>query len=50
MEDYAKIVGDSEDLEVIENFEETWWNEQKDYLNGKTMNELMDEFSEKYGL
>ena len=50
MTDYAKSVGDTQDLELIEKFEDEWWNEKKDYLNGKTMNEVMDETIEKSGL
>lgn len=50
MDDYNKVIGDSEDIEKIENFDEEWWNEKKDYLRGKTMNEVISEMSEKYGL
>ena len=50
MDDYNKIIGDSEDIEEIEKFDEEWWNEKKEYLSGKTMNEVIEEMSEKYGL
>lgn len=50
MEDYNGIIGDSEDIEAMEKFDEEWWNEKKDYLHGKTMNEVITEMSEKYGL
>ena len=50
MEDYNKTIGDSEDADEIETFDENWWNEKREYLNGKTMNDAITEMSEKYGL